>query len=81
MVRAKGNSHCLLRLGEALPRPSIPLAEDGEGSPLIHSQKAKQTNQKTKFGAGEMAQHLGVLVLAEDPGSVPGTHMAAHDHL
>lgn len=33
-----------------------------------------------EFGAGEMAQQLGVLtVLLEDPGSIPRTHTAAQN--
>ena len=31
--------------------------------------------------AGEMAQWLGALVLAEDLGLVPSTHTRLHDHL
>lgn len=31
--------------------------------------------------AGEMTQSLPELVLAKDPGSVPSTHMEAHNHM
>lgn len=31
--------------------------------------------------AEEMAQSLQELVLAEDPGAVPSTHMGAHNHM
>jgi hypothetical protein len=34
------------------------------------------------MGTGKMAQPLRALaVLPEDPGSIPSTHMAAHNHL
>jgi hypothetical protein len=33
-------------------------------------------------GAGEIAQQLETLtVLPEDPGSIPSTHIATHNHL
>ena len=31
-------------------------------------------------GAGELAQHLGAPVLAQDPGLFPSTYMAPHSH-
>lgn len=46
-----------------------------------------QTNQTGAFEIregrldGEMAQQLGaIFTLAEDPGSIPGTHVVAHSH-
>ena len=40
------------------------------------------SHEDRKRGAGEMAQRLRTLtVLAEDPGSVPSTYMAAHNYL
>ena len=37
---------------------------------------------KTNFGAGEMIQWLRALTaLAEEPGSIPSTHMVAKNHL
>jgi hypothetical protein len=32
-------------------------------------------------GAKEMLQKLKTLALAEDPGSIPNTHIVAHKHL
>lgn len=33
------------------------------------------------FGAGELAQLLRLVALAEDPGSIPGTYKVAHNCL
>jgi hypothetical protein len=48
-----------------------------------HQINTLQTNNQTRSpsGAREMVQKLRVLVvLAENPGSVPSTHMAARNH-
>ena len=40
------------------------------------------TKTVSKSGVGEIAQRLrAFMAFAEDPGSVPSTHMIAHNHL
>jgi hypothetical protein len=47
-----------------------------------HSEKKIVLKNKIKIGAGDMAQQLRALpALPENPGSIPSTHMAAHNHL
>ena len=50
---------------------------------LVHSSENSKIFCYFSFnGAGEMALWLTALAeLAEDPGPVPSTHMAAHNHL
>lgn len=40
-----------------------------------------QSLKMETLGAGEMAQGLGILVLAEDPGLISRIHEVAHNHL
>jgi hypothetical protein len=37
--------------------------------------------KSTDYGARDMAQWLRALILEEDLGSIPSTHMVAHNHL
>lgn len=48
----------------------------------IGSMECSSVSLKLFLRAGEMVQQLATLAgFAEDPGSVPSTHVAAHGHL
>ena len=54
----------------------------GDGGKETIAVVEKNWQRERMRGAGEMAQQLGALaVLPEDLGSIPSTHMAAHNCL
>lgn len=63
-----------------LSMPAMQLPSHCLGFKGLHAQKCTDTKKAT-LGPGEMAQWLGTLAVAENPGPFPRTYMVAHNHL
>ena len=83
LIPALGRQRQLDTFGAGLVyRVSSRTSKSTEKTRLEKENKNKGAKQTTHLGAREMAQQLGALAaLSEVLGSIPSTHMVAHNHL
>ena len=57
------------------------VTQDDTDKPVYLQIKNRAYEKLIKFGTEEMTQQLRALVLAEDIGLIPSTHIVTHNHL